>query len=256
MTTNLLEREETLYEEMLRLFLGSAKIAIDNLDFTHHDSNKYEFLHIKRVQHLKSLFEESGCHRYHSKNRVSATVSQRDLEIACQASDVEIDTLKSQSYPPPQLVPPKQFKCLNGRHRLTAAQQSEVGGDYIDWWIVDLYDESISDELRLYLQNDWFSNPYPNPGEWYRNMRFCARNGAKSAATIWFALLSQDTQKLANRIAGIKAVEESLDNLLEFTGMWGYFEPGAMKFLLDLKSHVVSGMFPSSALSSHWTGNR
>lgn len=118
-----------------RQFRGLARISLDHLVFDDVLAKaKHRPVSSHNVTRLRQIFELEGCKKYDESNYISAIVPNdlvSDIELPLYSSDISLI---------PTLGHP--VKCLNGLHRIRAAQE------YLDpndrWWIVRLYVEGIN----------------------------------------------------------------------------------------------------------------
>ena len=142
MTSAQFSAEVRQLEEKQSSFRGSAKIQLKHLSFDddidHMPNGLYSHLDPKNVDRLEEIFRLEGCQRLEEEHRIAATIDDQVLEEALGRSALTKASLVQQSDPPElKFEATTTLRCLNGKHRIAAAQRVLVVGD--KWWIVDLY---------------------------------------------------------------------------------------------------------------------
>ncbi|KAL6722255.1 structural constituent of cuticle [Lecanora helva] len=223
-------------QERNRAFCGSIKYPLHRLRFE--DKNPRQ-LDASNVERLVRVFELEGCRRLDNSNHVPAVVSRDSLVTICASVPGGETRLKSHDEEPPLLDTPTQLIYLHGRHRLETAKRTLSANE--KWWVIDLFAE---DRLSLEEINA-IRNEYLNARNWYdgdvfRQIRRCHRVGDGQGKMQWLSRLSaakqRDMQILEKR-RGIhdQAFAKSLDDLLDFPGLWPALQLGTFHRLLSLR---------------------
>ncbi|KAL8939684.1 MAG: hypothetical protein Q9216_003224 [Gyalolechia sp. 2 TL-2023] len=223
-TTN---SSETAYEKrqsnLQSNFQGTAKVALRHLQFTESGQNPELHLDPKNIARLVQVFSIEGCHRLDPANHVPALISENVLSRCLQKNSLSKANLLLQKRTPPDLKLDDDIvlSCLHGRHRIAAAQ--EVLLPIEKWWTVDLY----SDSLDLGAQDD-IREEYSNArnfcdGDIFRYLRYGQIRQDDCEERRWLARLTEckrkDLKQLQRR-AELKSVNDALDKLLPFVGLW------------------------------------
>lgn len=127
--------------------LGVAKISLEKLDFQNALRHEHREESKKALKRLVNIFELEGCRRFEEEHFIDALISKTNFEISLHKAGLTESSsrLKWQSVHDKdgciaELDPPGPVHCLNGLHRLGAAQEYLDNNDR--WWVVRLYDET------------------------------------------------------------------------------------------------------------------
>jgi hypothetical protein len=139
MYANLVQRQQwELDEEKCSKFLGTAKVDLQFLEFPAKQRGGQDFQ--ARTEALKERFKKEGCLHQDSRFRISAVVSQEQLDAALQNSGISATTLMVNGHnSPPDIRFPTgtRIECLYGYFRVQAGLQ--VLPPEMRWWTVDLF---------------------------------------------------------------------------------------------------------------------
>jgi hypothetical protein len=121
-------------------FRGYARIPLEALSF------KYSLEVLghrpelkKNVTRVLGLFKTFGCKRDAEKHAVCALVGSQALSEALgEAQDQQLPRDINAALPLPPLLDIPRVKCLNGLHRIRAAENFFLVDDE-RWWTVKLY---------------------------------------------------------------------------------------------------------------------
>lgn len=119
-------------------YCGTASIRVASLRFR--DAAQTTKRSHQNAESLKRIFlEERGCRREDSRHHAKAVVSQHTLEAALANCDLSVTSLLEDNVPYPQLSLPDgvSLECIQGRDRLTAADEVLQGEN--NRWVVDLF---------------------------------------------------------------------------------------------------------------------
>ncbi|RAH87594.1 hypothetical protein BO86DRAFT_424327, partial [Aspergillus japonicus CBS 114.51] len=173
------------------------------------------------INRLKHRFKKEGCRRSAPPNYINALVSRDQYR--------EILTMNSLSaigsdIPAIILAPNCFLDCTRGRHRIAAAS-SWLPPDDI-WWNVTLYDNSkLDDQARRILYEFRDSSRVLSDGEIFFNVRYYQKCQNDAAAGEWLAKWSptkcRDFRQIyRDKGSPYKRFQKSLDELLDFPGIW------------------------------------
>lgn len=123
-------------QERHRQFRGLARVRLNNLEFTNVlDQAKHRPLSPRNVARLRHVFTLEGCQRYEEANFISGLIEVDDNDSATPLQPPDVSLI-------PLLEPRTPIRCLNGLHRIRAAQEYLDAND--QWWIVKLYSEGLT----------------------------------------------------------------------------------------------------------------
>lgn len=133
----------SLARECSANYLGAAKVMISDIQF---DPPLPRNLSQKKLDRLKSIFDDRNCERLTIHNRVPGVISSEEFRVVIQSHGLMGDDLKHASSDNLPLLrfATGQLKALHGRHRIQVASEFLFPGD--KWWVVDLYAD------RMYLE--------------------------------------------------------------------------------------------------------
>lgn len=120
-----------------RQFRGLARLDLEVLDFGDVlGEAKHRPLSPRNVTRLRKVFELEGCNRYDEANYISAFVHPARLDglTITGPSQYPVDVAEI-----PRVTFGQPVRCLNGLHRIRAAQEHLDPNDR--WWTVKLYTE-------------------------------------------------------------------------------------------------------------------
>ena len=256
--------EQQASSERSRAYLGRAKILIHRLVFEADKSCEVRPLDGKNVSRLHRIFELEGCSRLDPDNHVPTLIKRKVLADAL-GNGGSLDVSLGGCGEPSLLEVEEPLVCLHGRHRLAAAKQYFFQPEQ-KWWIVDLYldgmraDFSSRNAVSL-LTPSQDLNPsvitalkeaYSNSrnfcdGDIFRNLRYCQLRKDKAGAGKWMARLSQSKQadiaqlqNMAKKNPEMAALQDALDTLLPFMGLWSPVQIGIFHRLLTLRCPEVT----------------
>lgn len=118
-------------------------MRLDCLQFEHQlFLNKHREASPQNVRRLQKIFEKTGCLRLQDENVIDAVVEDARLDAALRAIGLSIEAL--QKVRSPKDAPTlhlRELKCLNGLHRIRAADQFLDEND--KWWVVRLFSSGL-----------------------------------------------------------------------------------------------------------------
>jgi Protein of unknown function (DUF3723) len=129
------EQDEFLHATRISNYQGTACVRFKILRFE--DTSE---LDPAKIQRINQIFATRGCLRLDPRHRISSLIERADLQRACETSGVAIAELKrAGSAGFVHLTFPEGYRlaCLNGRHRVRAAESFLGPRDH--WWAVDLF---------------------------------------------------------------------------------------------------------------------
>ncbi|KAK0761653.1 hypothetical protein N5P37_005635, partial [Trichoderma harzianum] len=221
-----------LEEERRKQYCGTASLRLTSLQYQVKPAH---------LDAMTSMFrQEHGCRKEDNRHHVKALISQQDLEAAMVNSAVSREMLMADTLPYPELEFPVDFQieCIEGHDRLAAADKVLQGSK--KRWIVDLYLNDLSDELRILLADGYDYQKKPDDGELYVKIRqFQGHYGNINPffENLWLARLATNENKwrLYNQLARHKRLSTAFDKLLDIPGLFGGFRLSVMHQLLGMR---------------------
>ncbi len=136
------ERNKAYNHELC--FHGFARVELPVLKFgTSTDSGSHRPVSERNVSRLVRIFKTEGCHRSDPNNFIKAVV---DANVLLRLSESQQQGTISKEQPEHwsarPLLPVSSVECLDGLHRVKAADQFLDNND--KWWVVALYSEGKS----------------------------------------------------------------------------------------------------------------
>ncbi|KAI9773394.1 MAG: hypothetical protein M1840_007609 [Geoglossum simile] len=227
-------QESSLHERKAH-FRGSALINIKHLTFEDDRVPGTRPLDEKHVAWLVQVFELEGCDRSEEDHHIPAIVSKTTLSDALKRSSIPEDTLLKHDEPSRLRFDDKvRLTCLCGRHRIAAADEFLLPGDKL--WVIDLFDDGISESTLSYLREKYSNTRNFRDGDIYRTLRHYQKNNMKAGACKWLTKLSPSKRrdfKQLHEKAG--PLGEAFDELLPIIGLWSSVQLGAMHRILTLR---------------------
>ncbi|KAL9132046.1 MAG: hypothetical protein Q9217_000174 [Psora testacea] len=177
-----------ILQEKSRTFCGSFKIPLSKLKFED-IPDKPRQLDWKNVANLVRKFGLEDCKRLEPEHYVSALVSRADLPQGLRADD--------KLFQEPQHFDPQQpLICIDGEHRLEAADQFLAGEER--WWVANLYSDDINVHTKNVLREQDSGSAKYFDGDIYRQIRIAALD-KKTTTTArknkWLARLSPEKRR-------------------------------------------------------------
>ncbi|KZL65378.1 hypothetical protein CT0861_10703 [Colletotrichum tofieldiae] len=213
-----------LEEERRAKFCGTASISTSSLKPTLRTTN-----HVRRPvsEPLKRLYrEEHGCRKEDNRHHAKATISQHDFEAALLNAGISASRLQSDALPYPalELPPGVQLECLQGSDRIMAADEVFDGTN--KHWIVDLYLDDLSDNLKTLFVEEYEYQKQPDDGEFYCKIRgYQGHYGDENPffERIWLgrlSALSKNRRDLLDQLFRHKKYSDAFDALLAIPALF------------------------------------
>lgn len=129
----------TLAKHKANCFRGLIRAPLNCLQFNHQlFLNKHREESPQNVRRLQKIFEKTGCLRLQDENIIDAVVEDDRLNAALHAIGLSNEALqKIRSPEDAPTVYLGEIRCLNGLHRIRAADQFLNEND--KWWVVRLF---------------------------------------------------------------------------------------------------------------------
>ncbi|EJP60975.1 uncharacterized protein BBA_10074 [Beauveria bassiana ARSEF 2860] len=159
-------------EERRTKYCGTASLRVDSLSFSHQKNLRFGDEAARNTAVLARIFrEEDGLRQEDAQNHITAIINPQVLETALASCNIDGSSLMRNILPYPQLELPVgvSLECLQGHDRLAAANDVFKGSD--QRWIVDLYLDDLSDDLKQMLTDDYKHQRKPCDGEIYYKIR-------------------------------------------------------------------------------------
>ncbi|KAF4432882.1 hypothetical protein CFRS1_v007744 [Colletotrichum fructicola] len=207
-----------LEEERRVKFCGTASISISSLKPALRTANR-----VRRPapEPLKRLYrEEHGCRQEDHSHHAKAIISQSDFDAAILQAEISVSRLQSDALPYPvlRLPPGVQLECLQGSDRIVAADEVFEGTN--KHWIVDLYLDDLSDDLKRLFVEEYEYQKGPDDGEFYCKIRgYQGHHGDENPffERIWLGRLSavsKNRRGLLDQLFRHKKYTDAFDALL------------------------------------------
>ncbi|KAK2598197.1 hypothetical protein QQS21_005674 [Conoideocrella luteorostrata] len=126
-----------------------------------------------------------------------------------------------------EFLPDVKIECLEGYYRLAAADKMLRGSK--KRWMVDLYLDSLSDDLRRLLTDRYDYQKRPDDGEYYVTIR--QFQGHYGEGNLFFENMSlgrlvtnENSRILFNQLSKHKKFATAFDKLLNILGLYGGFQ--------------------------------
>ncbi|KID94655.1 hypothetical protein MAJ_09375, partial [Metarhizium majus ARSEF 297] len=228
-------------EERRTKYCGTASIRITSLKYRDPAHDWVTGPKNNHVDAMKRMFrQERGCRKEDSRHHVKALIPQQALEAAVARASIPSSGLMTDNLPYAELEFPTGFKieCLEGHDRLAAADKVLQGSK--KRWIVDLYLDDLSDDLRLLLTDGYDYQKAADDGEYYVTIRqFQGHGGEKNPffENLWLGRLATNanSKKLFDQLSKHEKYSTAFDTLLAIPGLFGGFRLGSIHQLIGMK---------------------
>ena len=140
--------ESQRFVQKQRSFRGKAKVRITKLKFDD-ERISCQPLRPDNVSRLVKIFSLEGCFRLDPEHHVPCLISEHILNTSLHNSGLNPEDLLEPGEPPSLNLGEHSLLCLHGRHRIEAAKQFLE--PFEEWWIVDLYEESMPSTTHMNL---------------------------------------------------------------------------------------------------------
>ncbi len=131
-----------ILREKSRKFCGSFKIPLSKLKFEDVPDNPRQF-DPRNAARLLENFGPEHCNRLEPDHYEPALISRADLPQGLQYNRNPFEE-------PRRFDPPHQLTCIDGEHRLKAADQFLAGEDR--WWVANLYSDGMRSPRVLHAR--------------------------------------------------------------------------------------------------------
>ncbi|KAH7032580.1 uncharacterized protein B0I36DRAFT_241209 [Microdochium trichocladiopsis] len=236
------ETNSRLDQERRAKFCGVASIRVNALCFAGPRWTTEMAPDRRILEPFKRKFrEEKGFradeHRHHAK----AIISPELLDSCLRNANIEAQRLREETEPYVELeLPPNtQLQCLQQGEKALAACEAFDGAQ--TRWIVDLFLEDLSDDLRrLFLEEHDFREA-PSDGEFYRKIReYQGVHGQKNQyfERLWLgqlSALSKNRRNLFEQLSRNKAFLEAFDDLLIVPALFSGFRLTVIHQMMSLR---------------------
>ncbi|EUC40671.1 hypothetical protein COCMIDRAFT_108213 [Bipolaris oryzae ATCC 44560] len=235
----------TLAKHKANCFRGLIRARLDCLQFNHQlFLNKHREESPQNVRRLQKIFEKTGCLRLQEENIIDAVVEDDRLNAALHAIGLSNEAL--QKIRSPEDAPSLylgELRCLNGLHRIRAADQYLNEND--KWWVVRLFSSETPTPVLSHIIESYTNEQKPSDGEIFRRIRLYHRENKVEAERKWWARLHNSKPKDLRQLFKRRELISGFDKLLEMPGLWSKVQLGALHRLLTLKcdeemSHYLS----------------
>ncbi|KAB8256794.1 hypothetical protein BDV32DRAFT_152947 [Aspergillus pseudonomiae] len=230
--------------------LGSVKVRqLDQLLFEGLEVYGTKSLDQRNVRHLLHRFDKEGCRRMDPLTWIPAELSPSELQQL-----LALNSLQGLTRGDPKEIKLHQswkLRCLQGKHRLTAANQWLDYGDL--WWNFILYDSTkLTAESRRKLREADSSSREFGDGEIFRNVRYYQKRGDGEAAGEWLARWTPTKcrdfyqiykEKPGQDDHGYNNLREGLDALLKFPALWHSWHMGTHLSSLNCPEELADYLY-------------
>ncbi|KAH7112735.1 hypothetical protein EDB81DRAFT_670705, partial [Dactylonectria macrodidyma] len=237
--SSFIEVNQRIEEERRNKFCGTASIKITSLRVPPQATNPTKH---SDTDSLKRIFkEEHGCRQEDIRHHVKAAISQVDLEKALRNSGVLVTQLLDNALPYPKLeLPPgTRLECLQGSDRITAADEIFDGID--KRWIVDLFLDDLSEDLKRLFTEEYEHQKTPTDGEFYckiRGYQGCGGEKNPFFERIWLgrlSALSKNRRNLLDQLSRQKEYVDEIDKLLVIPALFCGFRLTVMHHIHSMR---------------------
>ncbi|KAH7016538.1 uncharacterized protein B0I36DRAFT_254585 [Microdochium trichocladiopsis] len=236
------ETNSRLDQERRAKFCGVASIRVNALCFAGPRWTTELAPERRILEPFKRKFrEEKGFradeHRHHAK----AIISPELLDSCLRNANIEAQRLREETEPHVELeLPPNtQLQCLQQGEKALAACEAFDGAQ--TRWIVDLYLEDLSDDLRRLFLEEHDYREAPSDGEFYRKIReYQGVHGQKNQyfERLWLgqlSALSKNRRNLFEQLSRNKAFLEAFDDLLIVPALFSGFRLTVIHQMMSLR---------------------
>jgi hypothetical protein len=242
-----------ILQEKSRTFCGSFKIPLKKLRLENIPDNPRQ-TDEKIIARLEKRFDLGHCDRLKSESYVTALISKADLPQGIRHDPFE---------EPQHFDPPQPLICIEGEHRLKAADKFLVGKER--WWVANLYFDGIfyffqvntststnyidiNEETKTAIREDDPGSKKFFDGDIYRHSVIAAAHQQTTRKDNWLAKLDSD-EKTRNALCfegsnRMSDVRDGLHALIPFTGLWTAFDLGHLPRLMNLHCPEVTVCSP------------
>jgi hypothetical protein len=250
------ERQDWKIKLASRRKFGTARVSIASLQFV-----KGREIDASIVQHLMRVYEETKCKRNDPDNYIPILISSSDLRRALESSDLAQNNLKQLSSDGSfcylHAAKNQYFKCLDGRHRISAALEFLDPTD--QWWTADIFQlrpGGIILEFTKFIRTDLvvenaedfiplIRDPYHHQtrhsdGEIYREVRKYQKLGLEAEVDEMTTQLSPCKSISLKQLLKHDTLTQAFDALLPFPGLWNGLELGNIQRHLALRCDEVA----------------
>ncbi|KAK5078787.1 hypothetical protein LTR64_002797 [Lithohypha guttulata] len=232
-------------------FLGSAKIGLVHLAFDEVTDREDD---VQNEKFLIDSFHRNGCVPLDPMFHLAATMQRRDLDMVLSRYGITSEALLARNPASLPILPlPEGFQipCLFGRHRTKAAEK--VLPRASQWWVVNLYSNDLSTQLRGSLIHQGTNERLRNQGEvFFRILHSKIRLDPVGEDFWWTRLHSGDQRREAERLLSRREYRTVLGALSDIQPLFLDFRTGMIGTILRLKSddEVLRGF---GTIEGFWT---
>ncbi|KAF1974101.1 hypothetical protein BU23DRAFT_638854, partial [Bimuria novae-zelandiae CBS 107.79] len=215
-------------------FRGSARVSLNSLgQFGPYVRDPHQ----EAIQALQTAFSQEGCRRLLPSNFIPVILTNAELQLAIERSNLHKNDLIERLSPPPFLeIPAGALTCLHGRQRVEAARRSLLGED--QWWTVDLFVDTDNTDWQRMMAEEYTRSCQFTDGEIFVKIRLHAKSAAHFAERRWWAQLSKRKQDFLRSFLK-HPICRSFDRLLFIPGIWRGMNIGVLDKVMALKCDEV-----------------
>ncbi|KAF2181292.1 hypothetical protein K469DRAFT_590091, partial [Zopfia rhizophila CBS 207.26] len=211
-------KDERISKDRIKNLRGTICLPLETLRFT--CSHPPDPHHIVKNA-LKEEFKK-GCFRLPPSNHIPAIITHDDLSYILRELGLSTEELLTRDLPPkPLLCSEYRLECLQGCHRVAAAE--EVLESSERWWTVDLYSEDTGPELRTALIEEYSTPIKYSDSHIYTMICICRREGGVrgfAAEERWWSLLSPNKKKDLERFLKYQKLAAQFNDIHIIPGFW------------------------------------
>lgn len=216
-------------------FRGVAKVDLKALNFEHPLARKYHRgPSKKKVTVLKKVFKRTSCDRLTEEHFIKAIVDDDALADALRVSSIDENTLrqKEDTTKIPYL-PIAQVDCLDGLHRIRAAEQILDPND--QWWTVKLYSKQLSLNASTNIV-EAFGNEQPfSDGEIFHKILYYRQRNDDESENRWWSRLTSTKEKDLRQLLKNKRFQDAFYALNDIPELFYPIQLGTLHRFLGLK---------------------
>ena len=196
-------------EEFSRCLVGIVRVDISSIAFQ--DVLEAKKIDSTKIQNLIEDFRENGCNRDSPENQVPALVSTRELDYMLEIAQVTQEDLQRsllEGEYPTLSIADNTIYCLDGRHRLRAAELFFNDRPEEKWWTI-----------RLNTFNPRPHEAQFSDGEVLRKAIYYTQRLRRDLAEDWKVRLTESKQDCLSAVLARKDFREVLGEILRFPGL-------------------------------------
>ncbi|RSL52060.1 hypothetical protein CEP51_015113, partial [Fusarium floridanum] len=234
-------------QERRAKFCGTASLRVKALRFSEPDSIGGQASDRRSVEPLKRMFrEEKGYRKEDNRHHAKAIISPDVLAVTLLDAGIQAERLRNETEPYAELeIPPgTQLECLQRYDRVAAADEAFDGID--KRWVVDLFLDDLSEELRRLFVEEHDYQKAPDDGKFYRKIReYQGIHGQKNQyfERLWLGQLSaisRNRRDLFEQLKRHDAYLKAFDDLLDIPALFCGFRLTVIHQMISMRCEELN----------------